>query len=351
VVVGVVVVMLATVAPAGAAPQHQWTRQFGTTNTDYGRSVAVDDTGVYVTGHTYGDLRGTNQGGLDVFVRKYNTDGRHQWTRQFGTTNTDYGRSVAVDDTGVYVTGTTLGDLRGTNRGGADVFVRKYNTDGRHQWTRQFGTTDTDYGRSVAVDDTGVYVTGHTYGDLRGTNQGGADVFVRKYNTDGRHQWTRQFGTTDNDYGFSVAVDNPGVYVTGHTYGDLRGTNLGGADVFVRKYNTDGRHQWTRQFGTTAYDIGISVAVDNTGVYVTGYTEGDLRGTNQGGADVFVRKYNTDSRHQWTRQFGTTDNDIGISVAVDGTGVYLTGQTSGDLRGTNQGFEDVFVRKYQDPPP
>ena len=50
------------------------------------------------------------------------------------------------------------------------------------EWTRQLGTTSDDYGRGVSVDGSGnAYVTGYTEGGLDGnTNAGGSDIFLTK---------------------------------------------------------------------------------------------------------------------------------------------------------------------------
>ena len=297
-VVGLVAVLcvgvMLTDRAASADEGEEWTDQFGTSNGDYGHAVAVDATGVYVTGTVTGALPGQTSAGLrDVFVRKYGTDGTEDWTRQFGTSNNDDGWAVAVNATGVYVTGTTGGVLPDQSSAGR-VFVRKYDTDGTAEWTRQFAGGG---GRGVAVDATGVYVTGTTRGVLPGqTSAGLDDVFVRKYDTGGTEEWTHQFGTSDNDWGRGVAVDATGVYVTGTTRGVLPGqTSVGLRDVFVRKYGTDGTEAWTDQFGTTKGDYGLAIAVNATGVYVTGSVTGALKGqSNAGSYDVFVRRYSTD---------------------------------------------------------
>jgi len=293
--VGVLLLVGAMAAPAAGAADgaHVWTRQFGTPQEDWVNGVAVDATGVYTAGHTDGNLKGTNKGSYDGFVRKYDHNGKHLWTRQFGTTAGDEVHAVAVDATGVYAAGHTAGDLKGTNKGERDGFVRKYDPNGKHLWTRQFGTPEWDAVSGVAMDATGVYAAGSTDGDLKGTNKGERDGFVRKYDHDGKHQWTRQFGTGQWDEVHGVAEDATGVYAAGSTEGHLRGVNKGFADGFARKYNNDGRRLWTRQFGTSEWDAVSGVAADTTGVYAAGSTDGDLRGTNKGGGDGFVRKYGT----------------------------------------------------------
>ena len=57
--------------------------------------------------------------------------------------------------------------------------------------------------------------------------------------------WTKQLGTTSSDYGYSVTTDSSGnIYVTGYTYGGLDGnTNSGSHDIFLVKYNSSGIKQ------------------------------------------------------------------------------------------------------------
>ena len=64
---------------------------------------------------------------------------------------------------------------------------------------------------------------------------------------------TKQLGTSRNDSATGVATDSSeNVYVTGYTQGGLDGTNAGGSDLFVVKYNSrvvqsNGRSSWEHQ--------------------------------------------------------------------------------------------------------
>ena len=223
------------------------TKQLGTSGEDVANGVATDSSGnVYVTGYTQGGLDGTNAGSWDLFVVKYNSSGTKQWTKQLGTSNSDSATGVATDSSAnVYVTGFTEGGLDGTNAGSWDLFVVKYNSSGTKQWTKQLGTSGIDIANGVATDSSGnVYVTGYTQGGLDGTNAGGSDLFVVKYNSSGTKQWTKQLGTSGIDSTNGVATDSSGnVYVAGVTSGGLDGTNAGSYDLFVVKYNSDGVKQ------------------------------------------------------------------------------------------------------------
>ena len=329
-----------------------WTRQFGTAANDIAYGAATDaDGNVYVAGVTLGALEGVSEGEQDAFLRAYDPDGVPVWTRQFGTSSGDYAYGVATDTNGhIYVTGHTRGDLEGTNAGNEDAFLRAYDPNGTELWTRQFGTTASDVSLGVATDASGnVYVTGTTTGALEGPYAGNVDGFVRAYDPNGTALWTRQFGTGGGDYAYGVATDTNGnVYVTGSTNGVLEGTNAGESDAFLRAYDPNGTELWTRQFGTTASDVGLGVATDANGhLYVTGYTLGALEATNRGGFDAFLRAYDPSGTPLWTRQFGTTTFDRASSVATDTSGhVYVTGITDGALEGTSSGGDDAFLRSY-----
>ena len=161
-------------------------------------------------------------------------------------------------------------------------------------------------------------------------------------------------GSTGSDIAYSVAIDsNNNVYITGYTYGSLYGTNAGNVDAFLVKYDSTGIKVWTRQLGTTGEDIAYRVAIDsNNNVYITGYTQGSLHGSNAGSFDAFLAKYDSTGTKVWTRQLGSTAADFANSVAIDSNNnVYITGSTAGSLDGTNAGDRDAFLAKYVDPSP
>lgn len=329
-----------------------WTSQFGTGAADFAAGAASDGSGgMLVVGSTNGVIEGGNAGGSDAFVRKYDADGNDVWTRQFGTIGDDSARDVASDASGnMYVVGATDGSIEGSNAGGFDAFVRKLDADGNVLWTRQFGSIAADVANAVASDSAGnVLVAGYTDGNLEGSSAGGSDAFVRKYDGEGNLVWTRQFGTSSPEsIGGVVSDASDGVFVVGSTEGDIEGSNTGGRDAFIRKYDTEGNIAWTHQFGTASADFAVRIASDGaSNLFVVGSTDGDVEGSNAGGRDAFLRKYDTDGNIAWTRQFGTASNDFAASVASDGaSNIFIAGNTWGDIEGSNAGPPDAYVRKY-----
>jgi hypothetical protein len=318
-------------------------------------------------------LTGPDANGLcDSYIRKYNSQGEPQWTRQFGALDVardgaesvmlgkegarDGAEGVALGQDGsVYVAGWTGGGLPGqVHAGDGDIFLRKYTATGQEVWTRQVGSDKVDTAWGVAVDSQdNIYMAGQTGGTLPGqASSGHRDAFVSKYTPAGQEVWTRQFGTASLDGGNGVAVDREGnVYVAGGTEGDLPGhENRGSVDAFLRKYSPMGEELWTRQFGASEWDLAVAVAVDQEGnAYVIGNTDTAFPGYVSAGAeDAFLRKYGPNGEELWTRQWGSDASDLTRSLAFDAAGnCFVVGLTLGALPGQiSLGGWDAFLRKY-----
>ena len=200
--------------------------------------VCADGAGnVYVAGDTEGPLPGGNGhlGKSDAFVAKYDNAGQQLWVRQFGGGDLDSAHGVSCDTAGnVYVIG-TVGTSLGGFKTNFDVFVCKYSPDGALVWWRKFSTAVYDVGMGVACDEqNNLYVTGSTTGDLFGSNSGDEDAFLIKLNAaNGGTIWSRQFGTDDQDRVYGIATDAFGsVFLAGSTEGNLSSANQGFCDLF-----------------------------------------------------------------------------------------------------------------------
>ena len=341
-----------------------WTRQFGTAANDAAYGACEDGLGnVYITGATYGALGGPHQGVQDIFVGRYDLEGNQLWMRQLGTGTTEHGYDVVADDLGnVFVTGNTFGPLDGINDGSDDdAFICKYNATGDLLWTRELarstGGGRAEEGNGIATDGLGnVYVSGFTFGSVGGPNAGLYDAFVTKYDALGNMLWTRQIGSSASEFSWhhTVTVDSHGnVYLAGNTEGDLDGPNAGGSDAFLCKYDSIGDLIWKRQWGTDADDTPTAIELDaNDYVYVTGVTKGDLAGPNAGDNDGFAMKFSASGDILWMTQFGSDAQDVSGDIAVDSSGnLYIAGDTLGNLGGVNAGMNDGYFAKLVVPEP
>jgi hypothetical protein len=274
-------------------------------------------------------------------------NGVELWMRQFGTAGVDEALAIAVDGTGIYIAGDTQGALSAQSGAppGQHAFVRKYDLSGVELWTREFGSGHSDEVLALTSSAAVVYAAG----DTTVTAPPYDDAFVATFTAAGRSAWSRGFGTAGVDRATAIVVNASGVYVAGATQGTLlRQTGAGDADGFLRKYALDGTEAWTRQFGTSESDEILSMAIDASGLYLAGMTSGAINGqTNAGSVDAFVRKYDFNGGVVWTRQFGTSRYDDALGIAVARGGVYVAGNTMGAWQGhVNAGDYDVFVRKF-----
>ncbi|WP_019504293.1 SBBP repeat-containing protein [Pleurocapsa sp. PCC 7319] len=348
--------------PPSSDPVLPQIEQFGTPGIDFsfgiatsnGGDIAIDSSGdLYQVGGTSRDLAAPNAGGNDVWISKFDEDGDQMFINQFGTSSAETAFSVAVDSNdNFFASGVTTGDLGGTAAGGNDAWVAKFNENGEQQWIEQFGTSDRDnsFGSSLAVDTSdNVIQGGYTLGDLAGSNAGeGPDPWVIKFDNDGNELWRRQFGTPEFDELFGVATDSEdNIFLTGWTIGDLGGTNAGLYDTWIAKYDEDGNQLWTTQFGTSDFDFARGAAIDSEGnFYTTGFTLGDLEGTNEGLYDTWVAKYDTNGNQLWIEQFGSAGSDTPFSIDInDNDEIFIGGVTDGYFPGDNAGGEDAWSAK------
>ncbi|MBD2529384.1 SBBP repeat-containing protein [Nostoc flagelliforme FACHB-838] len=103
-----------------------------------------------------------------------------------------------------------------------------------------------------------------------------------------------------------------------------------------------------QQLGTTGNDLSLATGADAAGnVYISGTTNGPLFGTNLGFGDAWLAKYDSNGNQVWGRQFGSSGDESNFAMVTDKDGnSYMTGGMSGNLFGTKQTETDVWVAKY-----
>ena len=352
--------------------QEIWRQQFGTSGGDRSYGIEIDnEDNIFLAGGTSGNLFGQRDSAeADAWVAKLNGNtGSIIWGRQYGedTTggNSNGSFDLAVDEEGsVYASGLSIRestlpreqfdfDLED------DSFVIKFDTNGNQEWFTLIDTFFFNESYGIDVDNQGnVYATGWTQFLNRESDPGRNllkyDYWLARLDSDdGEIESTQQFNSGGNglDFAWDVETDSQGnAVVSGWTTGNFAGRD-GSYDPFLAKYNPDGTQQWVRQFGTSADDAVYTASFDidsEDNIYVTGYTNSNLGGPNQGGYDTWVVKYDPEGNQLWSQQLGTSDREYeyGTDVAANDFGeVFVTGLTSGSLGQANAGAEDAWVAK------
>lgn len=345
-----------TAGPGPDPTPTYWTKQFGTSTDDGGYVVVTDSAGnIYVAGKTFGAIVGTNAGGYDVFLVKYDVAGVKKWLVQFGTANGDEPVAIQVDSLGnIWLAYNSDGGISQVEDVVTVVKLDANNGASLLSAPIQLTSLAGVETKGLAIDaNNNVYIGGEVQSSLDGAAFASRNNFVAKYDNNGVKQWLFQFIGTN--YSISIngmtADSNGNVYlagqivIQGHVAGDYY-------DVYLAKVVDNGTSaslSWQRDFGSTVADSASDIIADAAGnVYLAGETEGALGTTpNAGGADYFVAKYDQSGNKPWLSQDGSAGRDIASRLALDTSGnVYLTGYTDGSLDGVNAGHEDIFLIKY-----
>jgi hypothetical protein len=249
--------------------------------------------------------------------------------RTYGGNIDDRGYSIQQTSDGGYI---IAGITNSFGAGNYDVYLIKTNSLGDTLWTHTYGGDIDDWGYSVQqTSDGGYIVAGHT----SSFGAGPYDVYLIKTNSLGDTLWTRTYGGDFIDWGYSVQQTSDGGYIiTGYNYSFADVT-----DVYLIKTNSVGDTIWTRTYGGTSYDVGYSVQQTSGGGYIiAGYTSS----FGAGNYDVYLIKTNSVGDTLWTHTYGGTANDVGLSVQQTSDGGYIIAGITNSFRTGNY---DVYLIK------
>lgn len=363
-----------------------WVKQAGGTGSD--RAYALDSwadgtsivAGYFSNQATFGpgethETVWTSAGDKDIFVAKYNPDGTLEWASAAGGTGADWGLGVAaLTDGGCVVTGffsgeATFGEGEAeetvlTSQGGKDIFVARYAEDGTLVWVVSAGSAGDDEGSAVALlTDGGYGVTGyysgaanfHATDDAKALNlpqAGGAeDLFVAKYDADGKLLWVEGAGGSGSDKGLGIAAADSGTFfITGYCTGSVNlapgigVTGYAGTDFLMAKYDGDGNPVWARNAGSPGDDQGLGIAaLPDGGCVATGFFTGTAQlicpcGAEEtvvsaGSTDILVVSFNGNGDFSWIARAGGETADKGYAVSANDQGyIAVTGSFTGDAQ-------------------
>lgn len=180
-----------------------------------------------------------NFGQRDFWVVKLDALHNLVWSQNFGGINDDIAYSVQTTFDGGYIVAGTSKSYSKYNS--ADCMVVKLDAAGNAEWLKTYGGSMDDEARSIIQTPDGGYAfTGWTYSSdsCVSENKGLADVWVVKLDSQGEIIWEKTFGGSDEDYGKCIKLTYDGGFVfcgyTESSDGDVF-ENKGGKDFWVVK--------------------------------------------------------------------------------------------------------------------
>lgn len=311
-----------------------WTKTYGGTNDDEAFSIQTTiDSGFIITGYTssYGF------GNMDVYLLKINQNGDTIWTKTFGGNQNDLGFCIEItDDNGFVIVGETA-SFGSHNSSG---YLIRTNANGDTLWTKNIGTRDYNNIKSISRNTDNSYIITGSAKNI-GMNW---DIYLAKLDDSGNLLWQKYFGGTGNDYGFSVLQTNDYGFILTGSYINTSGNS----DIIVIKTDSNGDTIWTKLYGGSGDDLGFSIKqTSDNGYIIAGVTESSLKIDNKfwmsfinqnilindenlkwNNGNIFVIKINISGDTLWTSKYGGSGDDWANYICETSDGGYIIIGTS-----------------------
>ncbi len=264
-----------------------------------------------------------------------------------------------------------------TSAGGSDFYIAKYDTDMELVWVKSGGgSTGFDWTNEIVFNTnneiivTGYFDTQATFGEgadeITIDAEGGRDIFVCKYDSNGNLINAIGEGGSENDNSSSVAIDSDNnIIICGKIRGEATlngdGTNSviltatgGGSEDFnfVAKYNTDFELLWANDYAHSGYmesfsDVGID---NNNNIFICGIISETYY-------DPIIVKYSPEGNQDavYLPQGDELDEDVATCLTMDNEGnCYVTGSLTNNLHfgsttisaGNNIQHRNIWIAKF-----
>ncbi|MDD5529357.1 MAG: clostripain-related cysteine peptidase [bacterium] len=293
------------------APDTLWTRTYGGTGEEYGFGIQQTYDGGYIIA---GRTTSYGAGYYDAWLIKTDGNGNKKWSKTFGGVDNDGGWTARqTKDSGYILVGTTYS----YGAGDADIWLIKTDTAGVLKWSKTFGDTSFEYGYSVQQTTDGGYIlVGIT------DNCGKPDIWLIKTDANGIAEWDTTFGDFNYDEeAFTVKQTADGGYIiAGVVY-------LGGiGDALLLKMDANGHQEWFKLLGGNDDEFGYSAEQTTDGGYMLVGTTASI---GAGSTDGWLVKTDASGNIEWNKTFGGTNWDgfDGGQQTADG-GYILAGRTA-----------------------
>ena len=307
---------------SAGAPDTLWTRTYGGAGGEGGKSVQqTSDGGFIIAGSCVND----------IYLIRTDTNGDSIWTKTYGGDDRDDGYSVKqTNDGGFIIAGNTWSFGNAIED---DIYIIKTDSLGDTSWTKTYGDTMSNQGKSVIqTSDGGFVVTGY----IDFIWSGEYLCLLRLYDI-GDTIWTKYFGA-DNYYKIGNSVQETsdgGFIICGYSSVHL----LYLSKVYLIRTNLDGDTLWTKIYSkdTSYFNYGYSVKQTNDGGFIIA---GSTNPYYDSSTYVYLLKTDENGDTIWTKTYGGDTTDIGRSVQQTSDGGFII---CGTTLSFGSGKEDIYL--------
>jgi hypothetical protein len=350
-----------------------WNKLLGGIYDDYARHIQqTSDGGYIISGYSSssanGDVSGANHGGSDYWIVKLDALGNIVWNKLLGGNSNEESSNIQQTSDGGYIisglsTSSANGDVSGTNHGGADYWIVKLDALGNIVWNKLLGGIGTETASNIQQTTDGGYIisgwsTSSANGDVSGTNHGFRDYWIVKLDALGNIVWNKLLGGNSNEESSNIQQTSDGGYIisgysSSSANGDVSGTNHGYSDYWIVKLDALGNIIWNKLLGGNRSEESSNIQQTSDGGYIisglsTSSANGDVSGTNHGGADSWIVKLDALGNIVWNKLLGGSYDDYARHIQQTSDGGYIisgysSSSANGDVSGTNHGSNDYWI--------
>lgn len=237
-----------------------------------------------------------------------------QWNHSYYVGASQGLRSVCrTPDGGFLAAGYTWG-VPGHN---SDLLLIKTDIEGNLKWTKTFGDSGWEFGWSVIVTcDGGFAAAGYS----SSTRAGDKNMYIVKTDTAGNLLWERQLGGAGSDVARDlVELPDGSLILAGYTAPEEGGE----FDILIASLDSVGDYQWMKTIGETGPEIARSIILNSSGNLILA---GETGSTTNGNRDMLIVCLNPDGHKIWEKFYHKDNYDSGYEVVeIPAGGYYIIG--------------------------
>lgn len=246
-----------------------------------------------------------------ILFSTYQLQSQTELQFSFGGPQDDFGRmTLQTDDNGFLILGTTFS----YGQGHQDILLTRTDSLGNILWSKTFGTTDRDVGYTMKKDHGGGYIL---IGWVRTTLPSDDDWYILKIDDNGNVLQEKFIGGVPDDEIMNFELTSDGGYLFS---GSSRSFSLDGVDIWIVKTDVNLNVQWNRTYttGISEHSRCILETSDNHFIYLGNRFTSGLSDRN-----ILLMYLSSIGDTVWVKEFGGIPLDDGRSMVIASDGNFL----------------------------